>query len=37
MPDPAALITQMPDVAQGNPGLSGGRPRVMQVAARLVF
>ncbi len=34
---PAGLITQTPDVAQGNPGLGGGGPRVMQVAARLVF
>ena len=34
---PAGLITQTPDVAQGNPGLGGGGPRVMQLAARLVF
>ena len=34
---PAGLITQTPDVAQGNPGLGGGGPRVMQVAARLLF
>lgn len=34
---PAGLITQTPDVAQGNPGLGGGGPRVMQIAARLVF
>jgi hypothetical protein len=33
----AGLITQTPDVAQGNPGLGGGGPRVMQVAARLMF
>ena len=34
---PAGLITQTPDVAQGNPGLGGGGPRVMQFAARLLF
>jgi hypothetical protein len=34
---PAGLITQTPDVAQGNPGLGGGGPRVMQIAARLLF
>ncbi|HEV2176295.1 MAG TPA: carboxypeptidase regulatory-like domain-containing protein [Terriglobia bacterium] len=34
---PAGLITQTPDVAQGNPGLGGGGPRVMQLALRLVF
>jgi hypothetical protein len=31
------LITQTPDVAQGNPGLGGGGPRVIQVGARLTF
>jgi hypothetical protein len=30
-------ITQTPDVAQGNPGLGGGGPRVMQIGARLQF
>jgi hypothetical protein len=34
---PAGLITQTPDVAQGNPGLGGGGPRVLQLALRLVF
>lgn len=34
---PAGLITQTPDVAQGNPGLGGGGPRVIQLAARFVF
>ena len=34
---PAGLITQTPDVAQGNPGLGGGGPRVLQLAVRLVF
>jgi len=29
--------TQTPDVAQGNPGLGGGGPRVIQFAARLQF
>jgi hypothetical protein len=33
----AGLITQTPDVAQGNPGLGGGGPRVMQFALRLQF
>jgi len=33
----AGLITQTPDVAQGNPGLGGGGPRVMQIALRLQF
>ena len=31
----AGLITQTPDVAQGNPGLGGGGPRVMQFGIRL--
>jgi hypothetical protein len=30
-------ISQTPDVAQGNPGLGGGGPRVMQLGARLSF
>jgi Carboxypeptidase regulatory-like domain/TonB-dependent Receptor Plug Domain len=29
--------TQTPDVAQGNPGLGGGGPRVLQFAARFTF
>jgi hypothetical protein len=29
--------TQTPDVAQGNPGLGGGGPRVMQFAAKFIF
>jgi len=40
--DPAAgcyqgLITQTPDVAQTNPGLGGGGPRVVQLALKVVF
>ncbi|HUM06019.1 MAG TPA: TonB-dependent receptor [Terriglobales bacterium] len=31
------VITQTPDVAQGNPGLGGGGPRVMQLGLKLVF
>jgi hypothetical protein len=31
------LISQTPDVAQGNPGLGGGGPRVMQLAAKVTF
>ncbi len=31
------LITQTPDVAQGNPGLGGGGPRVMQIGLKLKF
>jgi hypothetical protein len=34
---PAGLITQTPDQAQTNPGLGGGGPRVIQVAAKFVF
>jgi hypothetical protein len=34
---PAGTITQTPDVAQGNPGLGGGGPRVMQFGLRLQF
>jgi len=30
-------ITQTPDVAQTNPGLGGGGPRVIQVGAKFVF
>ncbi|HXL23148.1 MAG TPA: TonB-dependent receptor [Candidatus Dormibacteraeota bacterium] len=30
-------ITQTPDVAQGNPGLGGGGPRVLQFGLRLQF
>ncbi len=36
-PGTAGQISQTPDVAQGNPGLGGGGPRVMQVAAKLTF
>jgi len=31
------LITQTPDVAQTNPGLGGGGPRVIQLALKVVF
>ncbi|MBI3477582.1 MAG: TonB-dependent receptor [Acidobacteria bacterium] len=31
------FITQTPDVAQGNPGLGGGGPRVLQLGLKLVF
>ena len=34
---PAGAITQTPDVAQGNPGLGGGGPRVVQFGLRLQF
>jgi hypothetical protein len=34
---PAGQITQTPDVAQGNPGLGGGGPRVVQFGLRLQF
>ena len=34
---PAGQISQTPDVAQGNPGLGGGGPRVIQVAAKFMF
>jgi hypothetical protein len=34
---PGCFSTQTPDVAQGNPGLGGGGPRVPQFAARLQF
>jgi len=33
----AGVISQTPDVAQGNPGLGGGGPRVMQFGLRLQF
>lgn len=33
----AGFITQTPDVAQGNPGLGGGGPRVMQFGLRFQF
>ena len=33
----AGNITQTPDVAQGNPGLGGGGPRVLQFGLRLQF
>jgi len=36
-PAPIGLITQTPDVAQGNPGLGGGGPRVIQFALRFGF
>jgi hypothetical protein len=31
------MVTATPDVAQGNPGLGGGGPRVLQFAARFQF
>jgi outer membrane receptor protein involved in Fe transport len=34
---PAGTISSTPDVAQGNPGLGGGGPRVIQLGARLQF
>ena len=34
---PGCFSTATPDVAQGNPGLGGGGPRVIQFAARLQF
>ena len=34
---PTGLISQTPDQAQTNPGLGGGGPRVIQLAAKLVF
>ena len=36
-PIPAGVITQTPDVAQGNPGLGGGGPRVIQLGAKFTF
>lgn len=34
---PMAPFTQTPDVAQTNPGLGGGGPRVIQLAAKFLF
>ncbi|HEY3927152.1 MAG TPA: carboxypeptidase regulatory-like domain-containing protein [Candidatus Koribacter sp.] len=34
---PQGQITQTPDVAQGNPGLGGGGPRVIQLGLRFQF
>lgn len=34
---PMGLITQTPDAAQTNPGLGGGGPRVIQLAAKFTF
>ena len=34
---PVGPITQTPDVAQTNPGLGGGGPRVFQLGAKFVF
>ncbi len=34
---PQGFVTQTPDVAQGNPGLGGGGPRVLQFGLRLQF
>ncbi len=34
---PQGLISQTPDVAQGNPGLGGGGPRVLQLGLKLIF
>jgi hypothetical protein len=31
------LITQTPDVAQTNPGLGGGGPRVVQLGLKFLF
>ncbi len=33
----AGFFTQTPDVAQGNPGLGGGGPRVIQLGLKLAF
>jgi hypothetical protein len=30
-------ITQTPDIAQTNPGLGGGGPRVFQLGAKFIF
>jgi len=30
-------LTQTPDVAQTNPGLGGGGPRVLQLALKMTF
>ena len=34
---PMGLVTQTPDVAQTNPGLGGGGPRVIQLGLKLLF
>jgi len=34
---PMGVITQTPDVAQTNPGLGGGGPRVIQLGAKFTF
>jgi hypothetical protein len=34
---PMGLITQTPDVAQTNPGLGGGGPRVIQLGLKVLF
>ncbi len=34
---PIGVITQTPDVAQGNPGLGGGGPRVIQLGLKVIF
>ena len=34
---PMGLITQTPDVAQTNPGLGGGGPRVIQLGLKVIF
>jgi hypothetical protein len=34
---PQGIISQTPDVAQGNPGLGGGGPRVLQLGVRFTF
>ena len=34
---PAGTLSATPDVAQGNPGLGGGGPRVIQLALRIQF
>jgi hypothetical protein len=36
-PGPQGQISQTPDVAQGNPGLGGGGPRVLQLGAKFTF
>jgi Carboxypeptidase regulatory-like domain len=36
-PGVPGLITQTPDQAQTNPGLGGGGPRVIQLAAKIIF
>ena len=34
---PMGLVTQTPDVAQTNPGLGGGGPRVIQLGVKVLF